>query len=384
MTDAKLNFLAQLSQTYGSLENAALELEKIISRRPGEVGHRLDLQVVLNTLGREEESFAISNELIEIAPNDARVLFNRGWHILRRGDLQKGLALLEFGRGLRSYGRPPLASRQALWMPERGRGQRVHLMLEGGLGDELIHFRFAKTLSEEYGCKVSVICHLSLASLIARQKWVSAVLQVEAALGVYHDSWLPAMSAAFALGMEFKDLPRSPYLEADPVRVKFWRSKTDRMADGKLKVGIRWAGNPDFEHQQFRLFPPEILTSLGENPSVQIFSFQRDNNLLDLPNHIVDLAPDLREWDDTAAALMNMDLMISSCTSVAHLSAALGRPTWVITPALPYFIWAPPGETSPWYETARVFRQAKFGSWKNVESEVRGALNEFIFARRKT
>ena len=150
----------------------------------------------------------------------------------------------------------------------------------------------------------------------------------------------------------------------------------------KLKVGIRWAGRPDFEHQQLRLFPPEILTDLPKNDRVQFYSFQRDDNLVELPPEIVDLGPYLKEWDDTAAALHHMDLMISSCTSVAHLSAAMGKETWVMVPTLPYFPWALPGEKSVWYQSATVIRQSRFGDWESARAEVRSRFDQYLNERQ--
>ena len=361
-----------LLQKHGSPEQVVAHLRQECHSRPVEM--RLDLQVFLNALGAEEESFKVSSELLQLAPRDPRVLFNRGWHLLKRQQLREGLALLEHGRALGTYGHSPLLSSRPLWQKKQGHGHRVLLVLEGGFGDELIHFRFGKDLTEKYGCKVTVICHPALASLFSRQPWVCGLAQREAALGIYHDSWLPGMSAALAMDYEYSDLSAASYIIADPLKVKAMNPlfKTD-----KIKIGIRWAGNPQFEHQQLRRFPPEILTGLSRVPGVQLYSFQRDENLIPLSAEIIDLAPSLKTWDDTAAALSHMDLVISSCTSVAHLSAALGKKTWVVTPALPYFTWAPPGERSPWYETVSVIRQSRFGLWDDVEIQIKKKVMDY-------
>lgn len=373
----KKNFLTEMLERFPSPGQAVEALKAEVSAQP--IDGRLNLQVFLNAVGREEEAFAVAEELIRLAPRDSRVIFNYGWHLLKRGELQEGLACLEHGRPLNTYGHPFLKSSAPLWVPGKKQSAREHvlLVLEGGFGDEIIHARFAKNLSERHHCQVTVICHPGLASLFARMPGVAAVAQREAALGIYHQSWLPGMSAALALGLEMKDLSGAPYLSADPDRKERWASRL-KNASGKIKIGLRWAGNPRFEHQQMRLFPPEILFKLASETRVQFYSFQRDNNLETLPEGIVDLQRELTDWEETAAALDNMDLVISSCTSVAHLSAALGKKTWVLTPALPYFIWAIPGSTSPWYDSVRIFRQSEFGSWKNVETEVRTALGKFV------
>jgi hypothetical protein len=374
--EKKVNFIQDLLEKFGDPDSAINHLKSATEASP--VGARLDLQVFLNAVGREEESFAVSNELIKLAPEDPRVLFNHGWHWLKRNQMQKGMALLEFGRTLNTYGHQRLPSSRPLWTPETGRGHRVHLVLEGGFGDEIIHFRFCKDLVEKYDCKVTVVCHPSMATVFANSPYVSAVMQREVATGVYHDSWLPGMSAALALGYEHKDLSGEKYLSPRPVLTSKWKSLISTVGKGKLKVGIRWAGNPAFEHQQFRSFPPEILTSLVDLQDVQLFSFQKDDNLVKLNESIMDLGPHLSTWDDTIAALSEMDLVISSCTSVAHASAATGVKTWVLVPALPYFVWALEGDTSPWYNSVKLYRQQKFGTWNDVGDKLRNDLSELV------
>ena len=105
------------------------------------------------------------------------------------------------------------------------------------------------------------------------------------------------------------------------------------------------------------------------------YSLQKDNDIQELPDGISDLKHLLLSWEDTAACIQNLDLVITSCTSIAHLSAAMGKPTWVIVPILPYHVWAYGDEHSPWYQkTTRVFRQKTFGKWDEPFAEVREQL----------
>jgi ADP-heptose:LPS heptosyltransferase len=108
---------------------------------------------------------------------------------------------------------------------------------------------------------------------------------------------------------------------------------------------------------------------------------QRDNDLIELPNSIIDLQNILISWEDTAACIENLDLVITSCTSIAHLASAMGKPTWVIVPILPYHIWAYGDEHSPWYqETTKVFKQKTFGKWNEAFEKVENEL-EMIFPK---
>ena len=165
-----------------------------------------------------------------------------------------------------------------------------------------------------------------------------------------------------------------PYIFAKSESVEIWKNL---LKNDKPKIGIRWSGNPKFEHQQFRIFPPELMINLhNEFPHVQWHSLQRDNDLRELPAGINDLQHILISWEDTAACIENLDLVISSCTSIAHLASAMGKPTWVVVPILPYHVWAYGGKHSPWYtENTTVFRQTIFSKWDNTFEELKKELH---------
>lgn len=147
------------------------------------------------------------------------------------------------------------------------------------------------------------------------------------------------------------------------------------MNSEKPKVGIRWSGNPKFEHQQFRIFPPEYLIDLHKYDQIQFYSLQRDNDIKELPEQITDLQHLIISWEDTCAAIANLDLVITSCTSIAHVSAAMGKPTWVVVPILPYHVWAYGDQHSPWYPTTtKIYRQTEFSSWNQPFEQVENDL----------
>ena len=118
-----------------------------------------------------------------------------------------------------------------------------------------------------------------------------------------------------------------------------------------------------------------LLIDLHKLDGVTCYSFQRDQDLVpDLP--FEDLAPELKTWEDTASYMASMDLIITSCTSAAHMAAALGVETWVIVPVLPYYLWAVPGNKSAWYDNVTLFRQEKYGEWEAPLNAVKQALLE--------
>lgn len=308
---------------------------------------------------------SVSEDILRAQPqDDPRVLFNLGWHEMRHGNLSKGLSLMDAGRFINCFGNPRLEG--PIWRDEPLEGKTLLFRCEGGYGDQILNFRFARDFQAK-GARVVVSCDAHLKALFSRHGFIS--VDSAAAKNVHYDYWVPAMSAAHILGYEMDTLSGAPYLTAEP-RKLFAKP-------GTLRVGIRWAGSPEFEHQQHRVFPPEPLVDLHSVSGITLYSLQRDENLIDgLP--FADLRDQLKTWEDTVSILAGLDLVITSCTSVAHAAAALGIETWVIVPVLPYYTWAVPGERSAWYDSVRLFRQTKYGEWSDTLASVRQALEEKI------
>ena len=340
--------------------------------------HLLDQQLNANIRGDFKRGWEISEELWRIDPTDDRTAFNRGWHLLAMGDLQGGMELIDRGRNINVFGSKPLASIRPMYDPRKHSlaGKTLILRSEGGLGDEIIHARFARDFAAK-GAKVVMAAHSSLAPLFARMPGVAAVAQSGNELGVYHDYWVPGMSAVRFTDHTYETLSGEPYLTALPERVAMWKNVI-RAEPNQLKIGIRWSGNPEFEHEQHRRFAPELLINLCRVPGVKMFSFQKDTDTVALPPEVTDLQLFLSNWEDTAGALSNLDLVITSCTAVAHMAGALGIETWVIAPILPYYIWALPGDRSPYYNSVRLFRQTRFNDWTEPFDNLRTALLERI------
>lgn len=324
----------------------------------------LDEQVQAGLRGDFKRGQEIADHLERVSPGCHRAAFNRAWYEMRQGRLNSGLKLLDRGRWERAFGDQPLPTSKPIYRDESLHGKHVLLCSEGGLGDEIINVRFAQNFAEK-GAKVIVTADPSLRDVFARVPGVSAAVNHKAAADVYHDFWVPGMSAGHVLGVEYDTLPNAPYLRADPAYVAKWAPALERkFPEGAIKLGLRFYGNPQFEHEQFRRFPStQLIDQVGARPWLNL---QKEET--DLP---------IQSWEDTLAILSHLDLVITSCTSVAHASAALGRRTWILIPILPYYLWALPGETSPWYKTVRLFRQVDFGTWDAPLAQIKVALEEF-------
>lgn len=344
--------------------------------------HLIDQQLNLMIRGRFDEGWKIAEELERIDPTDRRAKFNRGWFLINQGQWQEGFQCLEYGRSLNVYGSGKLQTSKPIWDGTDLTGKTVIISLEAGYGDNVIQARFATEVWRRGG-KCILNCDKTLHSLFLRIPGVDSCITIDQVQSTYHDFWIPGFSCSWIFGHTVETIPNEPYLFAKPESVEIWKSiiKSD-----KPKIGIRWSGNPKFEHQQFRIFPPELLINIYKNRDhLQFFSLQRDTDIRELPEQITDLQHILISWEDTAACIENLDLIITSCTSIAHLASAMGKPTWVIVPILPYHIWAYGGKHSPWYtEETTVFRQTKFGMWTNTFEELSQELDKKFPSKKPT
>jgi ADP-heptose:LPS heptosyltransferase len=335
--------------------------------------HLIDQQLNLMIRGRFEDAWKLSEQMEKINPEDMRHKFNRGWFLINQGDLQGGFRNLECGRFLNVYGDSKIPTQKPIWNQEDGLENKVVIInLEGGFGDQMLYARSAKEVINRGG-RCILCCDARLHPMLSRCPGVSECITVRQVPTTRHDYWIPGFSASWIFDYTFDTIPKDPYIFANPMSIPLWK---EIIKGDKPKVGIRWSGSPLFEHQQFRIFPPEKLLNLAKyKDQISFYSFQRDTDTRELPEEISDLQHILISWEDTAAAISNLDLMITSCTSIAHLSAAMGKPTWVIVPMLPYHCWAYGNEHSPWYpETTRVFRQKTFSGWDETFEELENHL----------
>jgi hypothetical protein len=322
--------------------------------------HPLNLALTACINGHPE----ISEDILRSYPeqDDARIVFNLGWHEMRHGNLKKGLQMMDAGRFINVFGLPKLEGE--IWKDQDLTNKTLLFRCENGLGDQIMNFRFAKDFQEK-GARVVISCAPELMPLFARHGYVC--IDNGATPYIYYDYWVPSMSAAHILGYDSDTFPGQSYLEAEPKQLY---SKS-----GTLKVGIRWAGNPKFEHEQHRKFDPQALFDLNELSQVTLYSLQRDEDLVDgLP--FADLRDQMKTFEDTASIIAGLDLVITSCTSIAHLAGALGKETWIIVPVMPYYAWAAPRETSVWYDSVRLFRQEKYGDWSAPLNKIRTELEQ--------
>jgi hypothetical protein len=319
----------------------------------------LDLQLAAARVGDFGEGERIADELARTRPNDSRAKFNAGFYALRHGEIQQGHELLFAGRRAGVFGDPAPRIDKPLWKGQRG---TVLLRTEGGLGDQIHQLRYANELKAR-GCFVVLACSAELLP-IARQVGGFPCMAHGSEGAVDYNAWIPAMSAPLFLRQHFTDISGKPYLPSVAVP-----------RDSRFTVGLRWSGNKQFEGEHHKLFPPGPFFDAVKRDGVRFISLQRDADLEHKPDW-VETVP-LKTWLDTQRAVATCDLVISSCTSVSHLSAAMGVQTWVVVPVMPYYLYATPGDRVAYYDAMRLFRQQTFGDWTAPMNAVRIALDEY-------
>jgi len=184
------------------------------------------------------------------------------------------------------------------------------------------------------------------------------------------------MSVPVYLDVQVKDLWDGPYITADPEYIEKWKWISEKPLENhpdtpnKPKVGIRWTGNPAYEHDLHREVPLTLLNDIIYDRGYKVYSLQRDHGADEiytdaLYTEITDLQYELEHIEDTLAVIHHLDFVITSCTSVAHMAATMGKKTYVLVPITAYYTWASTTDTSSiWYgDNVKVLRQIVHKSW---------------------
>ena len=313
------------------------------------VEHDLDRQLAAGKRGDFTEGWRLAEKLQSEEPDNLRAVYNRGWYLHNQGKILDAYKAMDEGRKVGVFGNAPPNVPTGQW---DGVSKGIVLLnLEGGLGDQIHQVRYAKEIASR-GCQVIVACSGQLIEVLRKVDGITSIIQHEAAFGVYHDYWVAGMSAVVPLGFELKDLSGKPYIHRDGV---------ERSA--KMRIGLRWQAGTQFEHEHNKRFPYELMFEAVKDAEAEFISLQRDEGADARPSWVKEVPLD--NWGDTKAAVDSCDLVISSCTSVSHLSAGMGIETWVITPVLPYFLYSMMlGDRTPYYNDMKLFRQEEFDKWE--------------------
>jgi len=333
----------------------------------------------LAEIGRHEEALASCRRAYGINPK----YVNAQWHgallKLRLGDYAGGLPQYEWRWQREENAKHRHNFAQPLWLGDAPvAGKTILLHHEQGMGDTIQMARYAPLLVQQ-GARVILGVQPPLKALfMGMGEGIETIGSGEPIPDF--DLHCPLMSLPLAFRTEVATIPADiPYLTVPTEHVAQWRERLPA-AQG-LRVGLVWSGNITHRDDHNRSIALACLAPLFDTPNVQVISLQKelreaDAELLDNEPRLVDLGRTFGGFDDTAAAVAAMDLVISVDTSVAHLAGALGKPVWVLLPLCPDWRWLTEREDSPWYPTARLFRQPAIGDWESVVAKLREVLTQ--------
>ncbi|MGH6769614.1 MAG: tetratricopeptide repeat protein [Xanthobacteraceae bacterium] len=350
--------------------------DRALALRPDYARARVGRGAALQALNRHEEALAEFGKVLAADKGNADAQHNKAMSLLTLGDYRRGFARYE-ARWLRS-GMPRRKSLgKPLWQGEYPLSRKTILVhAEQGLGDTIQFVRYAPLLARS-GARVVLEAQPELAGLMSRVDGVSAVVARGGALPPY-DVHCPAGSLPRAFGTEVANIPAGiPYLAANPDRVAKWRERIGQRASPRIAVA--WSGSASHANDRNRSIALARLAPLFAAGTGSVLSIQRelregDAGTLSRHPNVTHVGDALNDFDDTAAVVALADLVIAVDTSVVHLAGAMGRPVWVLLPFQPDWRWLLGREDSPWYPTARLFRQSAPGDWEGAIGRISDAL----------
>ena len=304
--------------------------------------------------------------------------FNLSYLLLRQGRFEEGWRCLEARNWYAPFEQHLACPR---WRGEPLDGKSLLIGFEAGHGDMIQFCRYAAVLKTRGAARITVICHPALKTLFATLDGVDSAIAYDEPLPASDwDFWTPPLSIPFHCQTRLDSIPATlPYLRAGKQKLECWSPLViGNSVPTDLRIGLVWKGNPRFENDADRsLANLEILAPLGAIAGVRFFSLQKEagedeaeNPPAGLP--LVNLAPQIADFADTAAIVANLDLVISVDTAVAHLAGAMGKACWILLPDYKTdWRWLSGRSDSPWYPgVMRLFRQPRMGDWTTVVAEV--------------
>jgi tetratricopeptide (TPR) repeat protein len=362
----------------GRYEDALRWLEMAIDLKPDYVDALNNKALAQAQLDRLAEAGATFDYVRAIAPNNAEAALGAANLQLLHGNFEAGWAGREARWNVPNlpivYPKFP----QPMWRGGSSiAGKTILIYADEGMGDAIQFARYLPMVAA-LGARVILRVHEALKPLLADVAGVSLCLANNStdAMPAF-DTYCPMLSLPLAFGTRLDTIPaETPYLLHPAAhRMGAWNDRLGRHES--LRVGLVWSGNPNHTNDLNRSIPLGMLTRLLDVDATFV-SLQKDLRLGDrsilAQTDIVDLTADLTDFAETAALLCCLDLVITVDTSVAHLAATLGRPTWVLLPNPPDYRWLLNRDDSPWYPTARLFRQTETREYTSVLDRVRTEL----------
>jgi hypothetical protein len=312
------------------------------------------------------EAIEVCEAGIRLRPDFVQAHWNLAIAALLNGDLPRGFAEYEWRKRHPQHQAnfPKLPGE--VWNGSNPSGRTILVRAEQGFGDAILFARYLPLITAAGGTPI-LVCAPALVPLIGSMPGVRATAP-SGALPAY-DAWIDQASLPQVFGTTLETIPAGEgFLQAEPGRVRDWKA---RLPGGRT-IGVAFAGNPKHSGDRRRSVPLELIDGLLDLRGVSLVNVQRGHEACGLG--LPDLTPWLTDYRETAALIETLDLVVTVDTSVAHVAGALGKPVWVLLPHAPDWRWLLGRTNTPWYRSARLFRQPTAGDWNSVLAQVVGEI----------
>jgi len=361
-------------------EEAVASFDRAIAALPGFAKAHLNRGNALQALGRHDEASASFTNAIREQPDFDEAHYNQALCRLLLGDFDRGWKEFEWRWRIDQLQSSKLNLAQELWLGQRDiAGKTIFLYCEQGFGDTIQFGRYAPLVAAR-GARVILQVQNPLVKLMSGLAGTAEVVARSAPLPEF-DLQCPLLSLPLAFGTRLESIPPLvPGLNVPAASVAAWDERLG--PKNRPRIGLVWSGRSAHVNDRNRSIKLAAMLLLLDFDA-SFISLQKEVRSADLPllkerSDLLDLGGELNDFSDTAALMSNLDLVISADTSVVHLAGALQKPVWVLLPFLPDWRWLLNRSDSPWYPSARLFRQEGTKTWDGAIARVRAALDDLF------
>jgi tetratricopeptide (TPR) repeat protein len=364
-------------QELGRHEEAVASYRQVLALKPDHVDAYNNLGLSLRDLNRHEEALRCFETALAIKPDHVDAHVNEALVRLALGDYATGWKKYAWRLHTANFSKGRKRPAQPLWLGQWDiAGKTILLHGEQGLGDTIEFARYVPLVAQR-GARIVLAVQRPLTALMGTLKGASVVRGQGEPVPPF-DGFCPLPSLPLVFNTTLETIPADvPYLAAPADRLAKWRPVMDALAGPR--VGLMWTRGPS-PHDR-RSLPLHLLLPLLELRGIQFVALQKE--LPDAEAALFQstgvpsfLGERLHDLADTAAIIAMLDLVITIDTSIAHVAGAMGKPTWVVLPFSADWRWLRHRSDSPWYPTARLFRQPAPGDWPSVVTQVAAALRQ--------
>jgi len=333
-------------------------------------------------LGEHGAGLKHFEKALEIEPGFNHGLGGKSFHDLKHGNFIEGWKEFEY----RVHG--AMTQMPGLIWDGKQTSDKLILVAEQGMGDVIQFSRYAKVAAMN-GQPTALYCPKEMHALLSSLDGVEMLSKSEEVVEPYQ--WLPLMSMPRIMGTTIDTIPAGPsYLHSTPEKIEHWKKEIFKWsANHEIKIGICWQpGHQWLPHAFARIIPLEMFKAIAAIPGITLFSLQKDEpatQIEDVDFQVIDLGgdpvPRVDTFMDNAAIMENLDLVISTDTSVLHVAGAVGVKTFAVLPKGTCWRWLLDRDDSPWYPSMKLFRQTEVHDWTDVFARITAEVQEMRNAR---